>query len=371
MWRRTILTAVACSCLLSAGVPVFAQPGVTDGASSPTNKLVDPLKRTIREAYRLSKVAKSEEDFVKMVEMLDGVLKNRVLAGESRDYAKRLKGWAHNRRGEILAAEGKEKVAFIQFEQAVALNGDHWKARYNRGVSFSFQGEIEKAVDELTRAIELKRDHSMSWFNRGEAYYAQGKLRESIRDYTEAIRLDPENARFYHHRGHSHYRLREYEPAIGDFDSSIELKSNDPVPYVYRGDAYAELGGYEQALRDYRRSLGYDKELGRTYLSIAWLLATCPDEDFRKVDQALAAAQKAIALDGEQAGHRYLEALAAAHANAGEFEEAQEVQTQAIEQAPESLREDCRTRLDLYGKQQPYRQRPALVAGQWRSKQNP
>lgn len=364
MWNRTIAAAVVSVCLLSVSSAI-AQPG-----SAEQDNVAASSQQAIREAYRLSQAAKEMADFEKMIEMLEGALESDTLNEASVVYAQRLKGWAHNRRGELLAAEGKEKSATIQFQLAVELNENHWKARYNRGVSHSLEGEIEKAIDELSSAIELKRDHALSWFNRGEAFYTQGKLRESIRDYTEAIRLDPENARFYHHRGYSRYRLREYNEAVSDFDSSIELKSNDAVPYVYRGDAYAELGSYGPALQNYRRALDLDKEMGRAYLSVAWLLATCPDDKFRSAEQAITLAKKAISLDGEQVGHRYLETLAAAQANAGEFEDARETQARVIEQAPESALADCRIRLALYSENQPYRQQPTPSAGEWHTQQD-
>jgi len=379
LWRmRTaLMVSVVVGGLLAESPPTFAQPDAgtkaadSKDAESKPAEAASPSQQAIRKAYRISQKARSEQDYLQMIQLLDKALTDSTATERARRDASRLKGWAHNRRGEILARQGKEKSATVQFDLAIQLNGDHWKARYNRGVSHSLAGELDNAIDELNRAIELKRDYPMTWFNRGEAFYAQGKLRESIRDYTEAIRLDPENARFYHHRGYSHYSLREYDKAITDFDSSIEFKSDDAVPYIYRGDAYAELGSYQQALQNYRRALDLNRELGRAYLSVAWLLATCPDEQFRDEDQALAAAKKAIALDGEDAGHRYLEVLAAAQANAGEFAEAQETQTQVVEQAPDTAQEDCKVRLALYNQDRPYRQQPAPVAGQWRPQSEP
>ncbi len=366
MSRRISQAAVTLLILLTAG-PLAAQ----DQNQAPGLTAAQKADRAIRQAYDLSQNGKDEADFIQMAELLESVLQEPNLAQKTRDYAARLKGWAHNRRGELLAKEGKEKIAAIQFETAVELNPNHWKARYNRGVSYSLEGQIDKAIDELNTAIDLNGGYARSWFNRGEAFYAQGKLRESIRDYTQAIRLDRENALFYHHRGHSYYLQRRYQQAISDYDRSIELNAEDVDPYVYRGDAYAELGAYEQAIQDYRRALALDKNLGRAYLSVAWLLATCPDDDIRNEKQALAAAKKAISLDGEAAGHRYLEALAAAQANAGEFDEAQETQQKVVEQAPEQLQVDCRVRLVLYSKKQPYRQQPAAAAGEWRSQVDP
>ena len=67
-------------------------------------------------------------------------------------------------------------------------------------------------------------------------------------------------------------------------------------------------------------------------------MATCPDENFRNPALAVEAAEKAIALDGDS-DYRYLETLAAAHANAGNFDAATVAQKKVIELAPPEQRQ--------------------------------
>ena len=82
--------------------------------------------------------------------------------------------------------------------------------------------------------------------------------------------------------------------------------------------------------------------------NLAWILATCPDEDLRDPQRALAVAQAECERTSWKDAS-LLDTLAAAHAAAGDFAKAIEQQEKAIEliedaEAKKSLTE----RLDLY-----------------------
>jgi tetratricopeptide (TPR) repeat protein len=66
-------------------------------------------------------------------------------------------------------------------------------------------------------------------------------------------------------------------------------------------------------------------------------------------------AEKAIELDGES-DWRYLDALAAAYANASKFDEAQEAIGKAIAAAPEAQKKNLQSRQELYTQSKPYRE---------------
>ena len=94
----------------------------------------------------------------------------------------------------------------------------------------------------------------------------------------------------------------------------MELDPRNPERITNRGDAYRSLGQWEQAANDFRQAVNLDNHFGRAFQSVAWLMATCPDEQYRHPDLAVRAAQKAIELDGDE-DYIYLDTLAAAFAN--------------------------------------------------------
>lgn len=88
----------------------------------------------------------------------------------------------------------------------------------------------------------------------------------------------------------------------------------------------------------------------------AWLLATCPDERFRDGTQAVELATRANQLSNYNTG-AYLDTLAAAHAEAGDFENAVKWQREAIACAKRNNEMDggYQQRLQLFESRQPYR----------------
>jgi tetratricopeptide (TPR) repeat protein len=300
------------------------------------------------------------EDYTQILEHCESA----VVAGvsqETGDYAQRLMAWAYNRRGELHAAAGEDAAALADFEAAVRREPTRWRALHNRGVSHAMQGNYEQAIADFNRTIELNPTFANAYFNRGELRYETGEFALAVEDYDRSILLVRDDATAFNSRGHAHYRLGRFREAIRDFTEALRLDPKHAAALTNRGDVFAELGYYAEALRDYQRALGLEPASGRTHQSIAWLVATCPDPQFRDAELALSAAQKAIQLDGDN-DHRYLATLAAAHAEAGHFDQAREALTQAIAKAPADETPVYTERLALYGQERAFRVEPKEVA---------
>ena len=95
---------------------------------------------------------------------------------------------------------------------------------------------------------------------------------------------------------------------------------------------------------------------------MAWLRATCPDAAFRDGKEAVRLARQVCELSGNREG-MYLDTLAAAHAEAGDFAAA--VKAQELGARRQGLRakkygDDAQKRLQLYKDKKPYRSEPAV-----------
>lgn len=143
---------------------------------------------------------------------------------------------------------------------------------YNKAMGFSFPPEKGKEIENLSKAIELDPDYEMAYLSRGSFQMKLGNIKEAIMDYEKSIELS---------------------------EKSIELGEKSK-------------GMQEPVL----------------YNTVAWLLATCKEPQYRDGNKAVQYAEKAVALgkkvcyidDNTRAG--YLNTLAAAYAETGDFDKA-------------------------------------------------
>ena len=130
------------------------------------------------------------------------------------------------------------------------------------------------------------------------------------------------------------------------------------MAYNNRGLAYAMKSQYDRAISDYNKAIEMNPKFTLTYNQLAWLLATCPNDKYRDGRKAVENATRACELS-QWAVPILLDTLAAAYAEAGEFEHAVKWQSKAIEQATSDYdKATMQTRLKLYKAGKPYREAP-------------
>lgn len=306
----------------------------------------------VRAAYAKTKTAKTIEQFTAIIDEIQSGI-DLGLGEADQQYADNLLAWTYDHRGEVHATNGEEAEALADFETALQLAPERWQAMHNRGVSYALAGRYDDAIADFEEVVRLNPKHTNAYFNLGELHYESGDYASAIEAYNRAIQLDPRDGALRNSRGHAYYLQGDYQPAFADYTEALRLDPQNAAAYTNRGDAYADLGQFDRAANDYRAALRIDPELGRAYQSAAWLMATCPNPQFRDPERAVLAAQKAIELDGEN--YRYLDTLAAAYANRGNFPEAQETMARALEAAPETFHEDYQARLEAYQQNLAYR----------------
>jgi tetratricopeptide (TPR) repeat protein len=200
-------------------------------------------------------------------------------------------------------------------------------------------------------------DDADAYYKRGTAWLDKGELDEAIADFTQAIRLDPESPEPYSERGVAWYLKGEYDKATADCSEAIRLNPKDEMAYGNRGLTWCCKGEYGKATADYNEVIRLDPNNADAYNNLAWLLATCPLEAQRDGKKAVQHATKACQLTGWKEVS-FIDTLAAAYAEAGDFDEAVEWQKNAMAMCPENQRDYCQSRLALYKSGKPHREEP-------------
>jgi len=345
-----------------AAEPAGPQPA---GPDEPAADSPPGAQTKFEKAFSLTMSAKTLEDFEAIIALCEAGLKEELTAQQAA-YGKRLLSWALNGRGELQAGTD-EASALADFQRAIELDEKNWKALFNRGVARAVAGALEEAEGDFDQVLQLRPGFSKAWLNRAELRRQQGRFRDAIADYTQLLRLRPKDQSLAVDallgRGHCHYMLRSFPQAVADYNAVLEIDPTNVLAYTYRGDVRFDQQAYGLAAADYRRAVDLPGVGARTYLSAAWFLATCPSSRYRDAELALKAAQHAMELSSAPDWH-CLEVLAAAHANAGDFDQAVAYQSKVLEMAPPDA-EGAARRLELYRNRRPYRrelQQPSQAA---------
>jgi tetratricopeptide (TPR) repeat protein len=184
--------------------------------------------------------------------------------------------------------------------------GDDRKGWVQRGQVVTLEGAPAYYAQFVNNA-DLK---TWAIYSRAIAYRLQGNLDAAIADFGEALRQRP-TALAYLDRGNAWRAKKDYEKAVADYNAAFHLAPND----------------------------------ADTFNEAAWLRATAADERFRNGKKAVELATKANELAGWK-NPQYLDTLAAAAAEAGDFGAAIKHETQAIALSP--AMQEIKDRLQLF-----------------------
>lgn len=372
----------------------------------------DPDDATVRNAlgFAYSQVGRIDEaiaewkravrirpDFAEAYYNLGGALAEKRLYEESaeafRDAIEVDPAYAaaYNNLGVVLQSRGKVGKAIDQYRKAIEIRSDYAFARHNLGNALLAKGELEEAVEQLSTAVELEPDYAEAHFSLASALGRLGQLEDEIAHYRLAIEAEPDYARALHNLGavlllvgrpdeaveplREAVRVRpdyglayanlaralaateELDEAAQMFRKAISLRPDDPAAHRDLGEVSVRAGNFDTALTHYRIAVGMAPDDTGSLTGLAWVLAVHPDEATRDPKNALRLARRASRLAREPDATT-LDALAAAYASAGRFDDAVETAEKALARArTEGDGERARAvaeRLELYRNETPY-----------------
>jgi Flp pilus assembly protein TadD len=113
----------------------------------------------------------------------------------------------------------------------------------------------------------------------------------------------------------------ETAEAVDHLREAVRLRPGYAVALLLLGVALGSEGSVRESIRQYRAAIEAAPDWPVPLISLAWLLATSPDEQVRRPGEALVLARRAAQLLGESSSAVF-DTLAASFAALGDFKQA-------------------------------------------------
>lgn len=225
--------------------------------------------------------------------------------------------------------QGDIDVAIAECNQAIQLEPNHYYAYFVRGVCYSNQEDDQQAIEDYSDAVRLHPHHASVFFWRAKSYANQGRWQQAIDGFTRSLELDSNNLNALIHRGCAYLDSANHDAAIADFSVARVRDSTNTSLLMALSHAYQSKQDYDTAISCLEEGIKLATKDPHFRNNLAWLLATCPDEEIRDGRRAIAEATRACEL-GEWKQPYFLGTLAAGYAETEQFEEAVKWQKKAL-----------------------------------------
>jgi choline-sulfatase len=329
--------------------------------------------RTVNEALRPAPGVADAKDRLAVAETFQDVL-TRTRSGDFAE-ARRLCEQVirdlpslpeiHLLAGEVEAAAGKPDQAALAYRRFLELAvtakrspADLALGWFNLGGALAEAGDRAGAVDAYRRAVAVDPASEDAWFNLGVTLAESGSIREAAEAFGRTVALDPLNAEAQLNLGLAQNLLGEQAGAVSAFEAALRSDPTHAGASLQMARLELAAGNASSALEHLRRAWAAHPERPELAWELAWILATHPDARVRKGAEAERIAQGQLDASGGR-DPRFLEALAAAKAEQGRYEDAAGLETRAMGMVPPNASEELRAgmagRLAMYRQGRPVR----------------
>jgi tetratricopeptide (TPR) repeat protein len=248
----------------------------------------------------------------------------------------------------------QRNLALNDYTQAINLDPKRAEGYSARAKCYITLGMADNAYKDDTDAIAREPKNVQPYAHRAATELILKKITEALEDFNQCLVLLPHNPDFLIARAIAYSKQGDNAAALDDLDDAAIVESNRPNLHEMRARIYLALGRNDQALSEFNEAIRLSKNRASSYNALAWVLANSPDLSFRNSSRALDLATKACQ-ETNWKNYSYLDTLAAAYAEAGDYAQAVTWQLAAIKLSSKLDEADLRSRLVLYQQHQPYR----------------
>jgi protein O-mannosyl-transferase len=249
----------------------------------------------------------------------------------------------------------------------LAVTQDNDVALTDLGNYFMEQGRLDDALSYLQRALDIHSGSQHGHYTLslalihntiGNVLERIGRLDEALAHFRQAVELRPDFPDAHYDLGVALFRKGDVDAAIVEWRTTLALYPTDPGTNTSLANALVQKGLFGEAVAHFKVALQSEPDSAAPLNNLAWLLSAAPDESVRNGAQAVDLALRLNRVT-QQKNPFFIRTLAAAYAEAGQFEKAVETgkiaSSLAHVQGQHQLAAKIEEETNLYREHRPFR----------------
>jgi tetratricopeptide (TPR) repeat protein len=266
--------------------------------------------------------------------------------------------------------ERKYQEAIKEFEKAANINPKSADSYFKIGQCYRNLVNFEESIKSYEKGLQINPDASFRvFFQLGSNYFKLQKYDESIKNMKKAQKSMTDeysnseySANFV--LANSYYHIKDYKNAIKHFNRVLELKPDYELAYFLLSQSHITKGNQSEAKQILEKGLKQRPNSLSLMQSLSWLLSTSTSDQLRDGQRAIILGERAVDFT-EGKNHNYLDTLAAAYAELGQYDNAVKSEEKAINiltnssipnTLNDSLLSEYQERLSSYKTKKPWRE---------------
>ncbi len=220
-----------------------------------------------------------------------------------------------------LTRKGRTDEAITHLQTLLKEYPNDAQAHYDLGNALLRKGNSQGAIAAYEKTLSIQARYPAAHYNLGIALDQNGQIDEAIAHYREAVQEQPNYPKAYYLLGNDLLHKGRVDDAIAAYEQALKSRLTYPEAENNIGLAFLQKGRPSEAIAHWQNALAGQSDSVDTLNNLAWVLATFPESWIRDRKQALALAERANQLSGDN-NPAVLRTLAAAYAENGRFTEA-------------------------------------------------